>query len=92
MSNCWKVIQRSGGVVFHEQLLPILDPREGPSEYYEVNGRGGDSDTTTNAVNERIVRRLLYELEGVPEVRELCLFSSGCMQFFPDPCSIETVV
>lgn len=68
-SNCFfKVIQRSGGVVFLEQLLPILNPREGLSEYFRANGRGGDSGTTTNAVKESIVRRLLYELKGVPEV------------------------
>lgn len=75
-----KVIQRSGGVVFLEQLLPILNPREGPSEYYGANGRGGDIGTTTNGVNDSIVRRLLYELRGVPEVGEHCLVNGGGMQ------------
>lgn len=75
-----KVIQRSGGVVFLEQLLPILNPREGPSEYYGANGRGGDIGTTTNGVNGSIVRRLLYELKGVPEVGEHCVFNGRRIQ------------
>lgn len=57
--------------MFPEQLLPILNPREGPVEPIEVSGRVGDNGATTSAGNEVIVRRLLYELKGIPEVREI---------------------
>lgn len=73
-----QVIDRSGGVVFMEQLAPILNPREAPPEWYRESAAGGFSRntganggiTTTEVVGgDAPLLRLLFELNGTPEVR-----------------------
>lgn len=59
-----QVIERSGGVVFLEQLAPILNPREGPLRL----SRGGVADSSA-VTDETLVLRLLSNLRGLPEVR-----------------------
>lgn len=61
-----------------EQLAPVLNPREGPPEWFRENvvasggygGKGSIDGITTDAVGgEPLVLRLLLELNGNPEVR-----------------------
>ncbi|CAM9339298.1 unnamed protein product [Ectocarpus sp. 12 AP-2014] len=72
-----QVISRSGGVVFMEQLAPILNPREGPLEWYRVCAdagggfyeKGDKSGISVDAVGgEALVLRVLLDLNGSPEV------------------------
>ncbi|CAM9101967.1 unnamed protein product, partial [Hapterophycus canaliculatus] len=73
-----QVIERSGGVVFMEQLAPVLNPREGPPQWFRENvvasgggygGKGSIDGITTDVVGgEALVLRLLLDLNGVPEV------------------------
>ncbi|CAN0336374.1 unnamed protein product [Pylaiella littoralis] len=72
-----QVIDRSGGVIFMEQLAPILNPREAPPEWYRESAAGGFSRntganggiTTTEVVGgDAPLLRLLFELNGTPEV------------------------
>ncbi|CAM9356829.1 unnamed protein product [Ectocarpus sp. 8 AP-2014] len=72
-----QVISRSGGVVFMEQLAPILNPREGPPEWYQVCAdagggfyeKGDKSGISVDAVGgEALVLRVLLDLNGSPEV------------------------
>lgn len=71
------MIGRSGGVVFMEQLAPILNPREAPPEWYRESAAGdfsrntgANGSITIEAVGgDAPVLRLLLELNGIPEVR-----------------------
>ncbi|CAM9783350.1 unnamed protein product, partial [Ectocarpus fasciculatus] len=73
-----QVISRSGGVVFMEQLAPVLNPREGPPEWYRVCADAGGgfyekgdkrSGISVDAVGgEALVLRVLLDLNGSPEV------------------------
>lgn len=60
-----------------EQLAPILNPREGPPEWYRESAAaygGFDCKGTNGSVGveavggEALMLRLLLELNGVPEV------------------------
>lgn len=82
-----QVVQRSGGVVFMEQLAPVLNPREGPPEWYRESAtagggsggggaygkkKGAGGGISIEAVGgEALVLRLLFELDGAPEVRTM---------------------
>lgn len=57
-----QVIARSGGVVFVEQLAPILNPRQGPL-------RRGSSHDRMSGRDEALVLRALLDLNGAPEVK-----------------------
>ncbi|CAB1105761.1 unnamed protein product [Ectocarpus sp. CCAP 1310/34] len=79
-----QVVQRSGGVVFMEQLAPVLNPREGPPEWYRESATGGGGrgaagygkNGATDGISieavggEALVLRLLFELNGAPEVTD----------------------
>lgn len=61
-----------------EQLAPVLNPREGPPEWFRENvvagggyvGKGSIDGITTEAVGgETLVLRLLLDLNGIPEAR-----------------------
>lgn len=63
-----------------EQLAPILNPREGPPEWYRVCAdagggfyeKGDKSGISVDAVGgEALVLRVLLDLNGSPEVRRL---------------------
>lgn len=82
------MIARSKGVVFVEQLAPILNPSEGPPEWYRESataGGGVSSNSADGSVGieaiggEAVVLRLLLELNGVPEVRALPRWASRCV-------------
>lgn len=73
------MIRRSNGVVFVEQLAPILNPRNGPPPPSEISAKfsGGSGGTALSGLgslnegeaDEPLVVRLLTELNGIPEVR-----------------------
>eukprot|EP00752_Nemacystus_decipiens_P005501 g4979.t1 len=74
-----QVIARSEGVVFMEQLAPVLNPREGPPEWYRESataGGGFRSKFAEGSVGvevvggEALMLQLLLELNGVPEVTD----------------------
>lgn len=63
------MIERSGGVVFAEQLAPILNPPEGPDSWSDSRQVSRESVVFSDPDEETFVVRLLTELDGVPEVR-----------------------
>lgn len=75
-----------------EQLAPVLNPREGPPEWYRVCADAGGgfyekgdkrSGISVDAVGgEALVLRVLLDLNGSPEVRTVgCLWCRLAIDF-----------
>lgn len=71
-------------MVFMEQLAPVLNPREGPPEWYRESAAAGGGSGGAGAYGkkgagggisieavggEALMLRLLFELNGAPEVK-----------------------